>query len=180
MKKMQIITIVLSTFLLIGVVGNVYAAEIGNTVWNDANKNGVQDDGEEGISGVRIKLYNGNDVKTEKTNSKGHYKFEDLDAGHYTLIVARETLPAGCVATYDRDGGKDGKYSDKYLKIDDEYTHADFGYYCPIKATYTSTTLKQVSPKTGTETSMASGISALIAALVAFVVYKRQIFVAKK
>jgi LPXTG-motif cell wall-anchored protein len=84
------------------------------------------------------------------------------------------------VATYDRDGGKDGKYSDKYLKIDDEYTHADFGYYCPIKATYTSTTLKQVSPKTGTETSMASGISALIAALVAFVVYKRQIFVAKK
>jgi hypothetical protein len=66
MKKMQITTIVLSAFLLIGAVGNVYAAEIGNTVWNDANKNGVQDDGEEGISGVRIKLYNGNDVETEK------------------------------------------------------------------------------------------------------------------
>ncbi len=169
MKKMQIMVIAFLAVFLLGVAGNTQAATIGNTVWNDQNKNGVQDPGESGISGVRIKLYNGNDVETDKTNSKGRYEFDDLDAGHYTLIVAQETLPNGCVATYDRDGKKDGKYSDKYLKVDDSYTHADFGYYCPTKVVVTA----QTSPVTGPGSTTAT-IATIIAVTMAMIAYKYQ------
>lgn len=170
MKKIQIMAIVFFAVFLLSVAGNTQAATIGNTVWNDQNKNGVQDSGEAGISGVRIKLYNGNDVETDKTNSKGRYKFDDLDAGHYTLIVAQETLPHGCVATYDRDGDNDGKYSDKYLKINDSYTHADFGYYCSTKAVVTA----QTSPVTGPNSAVITITMMIISAIVATTAYKYQ------
>lgn len=156
MKKMQGIITLICAICTLGVAVNVSAAEIGNTVWNDRNANGVQDAGEEGIAGVRVKLYNGNDVETDKTNSKGRYGFEDLDAGHYTLIVAQETLPEGCYATYDRDGKKDGKYSDKYLREGDDFTHADFGYNCTKKDYAVAGTY---APRTGV--GSAAGIIAL-------------------
>ena len=154
----------------IGLAVDVQAGAIGNTVWNDHNKNGVQDPGEEGIAGVKVKLYNGNDVEDDKTNSQGRYKFKDLDAGHYTLIVAQETLPEGCYATYDRDGNKDGKYSDKYVQEDDYYTHADFGYYCP---THTFVSVGHVSPVTGPGTAAAI-IALAIAVGAGLFIYKRR------
>ncbi len=109
---------------------STFGAAIGNTVWHDRNANGVQDAGEEGIPGVKLKLYNGDKVKKDKTNAQGRYKFKNLDAGHYTVVVAQETLPKGCYATYDRDGNKDGWYKEKYLKKDQYYRHIDFGYRC--------------------------------------------------
>ena len=54
--------------MTIGLTADVQAAEIGNTVWNDRNKNRVQDPGEEGITDVRLKLYNGDDVEKDTTN----------------------------------------------------------------------------------------------------------------
>ncbi|MEA3323270.1 MAG: SdrD B-like domain-containing protein [Patescibacteria group bacterium] len=170
MRKMQIMIIAFFAVFLLGIADNTQAATIGNTVWSDQNQNGVQDPDENGISGVRIKLYNGNDVETDKTNSKGRYEFDDLDAGHYTLIVAQETLPNGCVATYDRDGNKDGKYSDKYLKVDDSYTHADFGYYCPTK---TTVVVAKTSPVTGPNSTTAI-IATIMALMMAMIAYKYQ------
>jgi hypothetical protein len=169
MKKLRIGVFALLFITLLGGASIAYAAEIGNTVWNDANKNGVQDPGEEGISGVKIKLYRGNKIETDKTNSQGRYKFKDIDNGSYDVIVAQETLPEGCVATYDRDGNKDGKYYGKYVKDDEYYTHMDFGYYCPAKTTYVA----KVSPKTGAG-SIATIISLAISALFATMVYKKQ------
>lgn len=166
---MQVAIGVICAIAVCGSALQVSAAEIGNTVWHDRNANGVQDIGEEGISGVRVKLYNGNDVETDKTNSRGRYKFTDLDAGHYTIIVAQETLPEGCYATYDRDGKKDGTYSDKYLKDGDSFTHADFGYKCPQK-TYTSA--GTYAPRTGS--GMVAGIIAFALAIgVGLFFYKR-------
>lgn len=147
MKKVQIAIVAICAVFTMGFASQVDAdAAIGNTVWNDHNKNGIQDPGEPGIPGVKIKLYNGDDVEKDKTNSRGRYKFKDLDPGHYTIVVAQETLPEGCYATYDRDGNKNGRYSDKYLKDDDYYTHADFGYHCP---TIAPANTNRVSPVTG-------------------------------
>jgi len=170
MKKIQMVIVAICAITIIGVAGNVYAAAIGNTVWNDYNKNGVQDEGEEGISGVKIKLYNGNHVDTDVTNSQGRYKFKDLNVGHYDLIVAQETLPDGCYATYDRDGNNDGKYSDKYLSDDDYFTHADFGYHCPTK---TYVVVGRTSPVTGPSTAIAI-IALALAVGVALLIYKRK------
>ena len=51
--------------------------EIGNRVWLDTNRNGLQDSGEQGISNVTVHLY-GSDGKleaTEITDANGDYSF---------------------------------------------------------------------------------------------------------
>jgi hypothetical protein len=51
--------------------------EVGNRVWLDKNGNGLQDNGEPGISNVTVHLY-GSDGKleeTEVTDTSGHYAF---------------------------------------------------------------------------------------------------------
>ena len=50
--------------------------EIGNRVWRDANSNGVQDPGENGINGVTVRLYRGSTlVGTAVTDVNGEYYF---------------------------------------------------------------------------------------------------------
>ncbi len=55
---------------------------IGDRVWIDADKNGIQDDGEVGLAGVTVKLTgDGIDEKTATTDKNGSYKFEGLTNG---------------------------------------------------------------------------------------------------
>ncbi len=131
-------------------------ASIGDLVWNDTNKNGIQDNGERGIADVRLKLYNGDDVERDKTNSTGKYKFKDLCEGTYTVVVDTNTLPQGCYPTYDYDGKLDHK-TKKKLDDDEHFKKADFGYYCPTKVTGATQ-----SPKTGvgaTSAAIATGMA---------------------
>ncbi|GGY14153.1 hypothetical protein GJV26_00860 [Massilia dura] len=63
-------------------------ASIGDKVWRDANHNGVQDKGEEGIGKIKVMLYDAVTNKlleTTYTDSKGSYLFDDLDPGSYYL-----------------------------------------------------------------------------------------------
>ncbi len=66
--------------------------EIAGLVWNDANENGVIDSGEEGIEGVEVSL-NGADNDTlttdgtATTDDTGHYSFDGLTGGVYTVSV---------------------------------------------------------------------------------------------
>jgi hypothetical protein len=57
---------------------------IGNYVWNDLNKNGIQDCKEPGIAGVQVKLSNG---KVALSDADGHYQFSGLCTGNYTVTV---------------------------------------------------------------------------------------------
>ncbi len=73
---------------------------IGDFVWNDENRNGLQDDGSNGINGVQVSLYqcdNGNNTdgslidSTETTNNAsgepGYYQFEVCqDSGDYYIV----------------------------------------------------------------------------------------------
>lgn len=60
---------------------------IGDKVWVDSDKNGIQGAGERGLAGVTVKLVDeyGN-VKTTITNNNGEYRFENLDEGTYQVI----------------------------------------------------------------------------------------------
>ncbi|NUN10954.1 MAG: carboxypeptidase regulatory-like domain-containing protein, partial [Ignavibacteriaceae bacterium] len=60
-------------------------ASIGDKVWLDANQNGIQDAGENGISNVTVKLYDCNDVliATTNTNATGNYLFSNVTPGSY-------------------------------------------------------------------------------------------------
>ncbi|ARU59807.1 hypothetical protein CBW65_01135 [Tumebacillus avium] len=73
---------------------------IGDRVWIDANKNGVQDAGEAGQNGVTVELYNDKNQRVASTvtgtmNGKaGLYKFDQLAAGSYEV---RFVLPSATV-----------------------------------------------------------------------------------
>uniref|UniRef100_UPI0025908AC7 SdrD B-like domain-containing protein n=1 Tax=Accumulibacter sp. TaxID=2053492 RepID=UPI0025908AC7 len=71
-------------------------ASVGDKVWEDKNHNFIQDSGEPGIGGIKVKLIgagadgvfgNGDDpaVRTTTTNSSGNYSFTNLDPGKYKL-----------------------------------------------------------------------------------------------
>jgi large repetitive protein len=64
------------------------AGSIGERVWIDKNKNGVQDPGEPGVGGVTITLKSaGSPDRTVQTDADGRYRFDALPAGSYTVTV---------------------------------------------------------------------------------------------
>ncbi|MCX7818841.1 MAG: DUF2341 domain-containing protein [Kiritimatiellae bacterium] len=86
-------------------------AAIGDRVWYDVNRNGVQDAGESGVPGVTVVLYNalGAPVATNTTDASGLYLFEGLMPGDYSVGFV---LPAGYAFTLRDQGGDDARDSD--------------------------------------------------------------------
>lgn len=58
---------------------------IGDRVWNDLNRNGMQDPGEPGFAGIQVELYdlNSNLIDTTTTDSNGNYIFENQRPDFY-------------------------------------------------------------------------------------------------
>jgi hypothetical protein len=73
-------------------------ATLGDYVWFDENKNGVQDVDEVGVGGVGVDLYTEAKtfVKTTTTDASGLYLFTELTAGTYYVEFS---LPQGFSAT---------------------------------------------------------------------------------
>jgi len=64
------------------------SASIGDFVWNDENQNGVHDEGEPGIPGVTVNLYDSTGTEllaSTVTNADGLYVFSDLASGDYVV-----------------------------------------------------------------------------------------------
>lgn len=112
---------------------------IGDTVWSDANSNGVRDNGEAGISGVTVQLYNdinGNGVydagtdtlaATTTTNGSGWYQFQVNTPGRFFVNVA--TAPGGgTLTTPDDEAAAGAQRQVDLLNLDTGWLTADFGY----------------------------------------------------
>lgn len=67
--------------------GAYQPATIGDRVWNDINKNGIQDEGEPGVQGISVNLFtqSGINLGTSVTNANGFYSFENLRQRLYYL-----------------------------------------------------------------------------------------------
>ncbi|EAQ01932.1 hypothetical protein OB2597_00905 [Pseudooceanicola batsensis HTCC2597] len=79
---------------------------IGDTVWYDTDRDGVQDDGEAGVENVTVNLLNGAGVviATQMTDVNGNYLFEELEAGDYKVEFE---LPDGNFVFTTQDAGSD-------------------------------------------------------------------------
>jgi hypothetical protein len=73
---------------------NTQKASLGNLVWDDVDRDGVQDGNEPGVSGatVQLKDANGNVIASQTTDSNGNYLFDNLTPGTYSVQFA---LPSG-------------------------------------------------------------------------------------
>ncbi|NOZ91358.1 MAG: hypothetical protein GXO60_08760 [Epsilonproteobacteria bacterium] len=61
---------------------------IGDRVWLDSNKNGIQDEDEGGVADIVVSLYQQNCstlIDTNITDSNGYYIFQHLDSGSYCI-----------------------------------------------------------------------------------------------
>lgn len=100
--------------------GAYYTAEtkIGDRVWNDINKNGIQDAGEPGIAGVTVMLYKSDNtfVGATVTDNNGNYGFSDLPAASYYLKVFP---PAGYVLSARNTTANSGTATDSDFGITD-------------------------------------------------------------
>ena len=77
---------------------------IGDTVWNDADRNGEQGLDEPGVAGVLLTLFDdqGHNVAIATSDSAGAFRFGQLQAGLYRLGAAN--LPEGFVFTHAGQG----------------------------------------------------------------------------
>ena len=68
-------------------MGLVRYISLGDRVWNDLNRNGLQDPGEPGVAGVPVTLYDGQGHRLQGrvTDGQGLYRFNELLPGRYEL-----------------------------------------------------------------------------------------------
>ncbi len=83
--------------------GTEVSATVGDYVWEDANGNGLQDSGENGIAGVRVELYTGDGTlfADTQTDDQGHYTFSQVPAGEYYIHIV---VPDGYTLTQPNAG----------------------------------------------------------------------------
>ncbi len=94
------------------------AVSVGDFVWEDTNRNGIQDSGEPGMPDVTVTLQSaeGAVVATTQTDANGYYAFPGLTPGqNYSVVftppsgAALTTQNAGSMAAVDSDPAGNGK-----------------------------------------------------------------------
>lgn len=103
---------------------------IGDAVFDDLNGNGIRENGEPGLNGVEVQLFEANDTNfsnplaTETTDPSGAYGFEGFLAGDYLVRIRRgQTVLNNYVLTTNNIPMPVTLASDL-----DEIRYADFGF----------------------------------------------------
>ncbi|VED59399.1 SdrD B-like domain-containing protein [Staphylococcus simulans] len=109
---------------------------LGDYVWEDSNKDGIQNSNEVGIEGVTVTLIkpDGSTVTTV-TDANGKYEFTGLENGDYTVdFTAPEGYEATLVNVGDDALDSDGASTTVTINNADNYT-IDSGFYKPVQET---------------------------------------------
>ncbi|MCG3399261.1 MSCRAMM family adhesin SdrC [Staphylococcus massiliensis] len=109
---------------------------LGDFVWEDSNKDGIQNSNEKGISGVEVTLTKPDGTtETTTTNDEGKYNFTGLENGNYTVNFK---TPEGYEATVVNNGDdaldSDGSSVEVTINNANDYT-IDSGYVKPVVET---------------------------------------------
>ncbi|CAA6815135.1 MAG: Unknown protein, partial [uncultured Sulfurovum sp.] len=111
---------------------------LGNLVFEDFNKDGIQDIGESGVSAVKVTLFNNDtdeEVATTSTDENGLYEFAHVDP-EFNYYV-QFTVPTGFVVspqdqdndTLDSDADETGRTEVVVLEADQINSSVDMGIY---------------------------------------------------
>jgi hypothetical protein len=105
---------------------------IGNFVWLDENKNGIQEDYEKGVAGVCINLYNSENqlIDSTTTDSNGYYGF-NVDNGNYFIkadLPVWFTFTQANISSEDKDSDANQDSGQIEAVVDSKsLLHLDFG-----------------------------------------------------
>ena len=111
-----------------------HPVRLGDYVWNDANQNGLQDDGESGVSNVTVMLADeqgasvvdadGQPVEPVKTDANGNYLFANLLAGRYRVTFDVPTGYAPTISEVGEDAwlDSDGAIAEIFASYDPDFS----------------------------------------------------------
>ncbi|EIJ43116.1 conserved repeat protein, partial [Beggiatoa alba B18LD] len=139
-------------------------SSIGDTVWNDKDKDGVQDSDETPVSGVVVTLTGaGKDgvfgtaddtTLTTTTDSNGKYLFDNLDAGIYKVSID---------VSSDKEITTPNSFNPVTLSKDQHIDTVDFGLYTPRSSI--GDTVWNDKDKDGVQDSDESPVSGVVVTL---------------
>jgi|GEM_PF-1557531 protocatechuate 3,4-dioxygenase beta subunit len=120
-------------------IQNCNPSKIGDLVWLDENLNGLQDQGEKGISFVTVHLMDLQDniVSSTASDTSGYYLFTDIDSGFYYLQIAYDDSLTPTLYQNSTDTLVDNdlyllngalRTDVFYLAMDQESLHYDMGF----------------------------------------------------
>ncbi|MEO0934115.1 MAG: SdrD B-like domain-containing protein, partial [Cyanobacteria bacterium J06641_2] len=136
-------------------------SSIGDRVWNDANGNGAQDTGENGIGNVTVDLYwdiNGNGqidasddpvLATQTTDNNGNYDFPDLIFGNYIVKVSDTNGVLTNASLTSASNTQNVNLSPGVV----DYNDADFGYQLPVASNPDVLLVKRITKINGQTTN---------------------------
>ena len=123
----------------------VCTGRIGDFVWYDFNRNGLQDPAEPGLSGVAVQVVDARgNIVTATTDGSGYYGVAGLCSGEYTVKVDEATLPSGLKRTACNPNPTppnipaDSNCSPAIVNLPDDHTSnptIDFGFMTPCTGT---------------------------------------------
>jgi uncharacterized repeat protein (TIGR01451 family) len=113
------------------------SGSIGDRVWNDADGDGVQGAGENGIAGVVLTLTGASrdgvfgtaddTSASTTTDATGNYGFRGLPPGAYRVTVDAGSLPDGLRPSYELDSSRNGSVELR-LGLGEARRDVDWGY----------------------------------------------------
>lgn len=134
--------------LKVGIIVPFPGVSVGDYVWLDSDRDGLQDAGESGVPGVKVTLKNaaGTVVGETETDANGYYYFQYLEPNKQYTITFEKPADLDYVYTTLNAGGKTDNSATEDLNDSDAVVDAGNPAIATISFTSPTTGLNEIGP----------------------------------